>query len=99
MSDLKTIKDLPGAQQKMLDVILSFRRPSFRTSDVVEKTKTDDMNGRSVGAILGSLHKNGYLVKVQGGRDKLWRLSDEVENSKDGIRTQLTEVKQYWSHI
>lgn len=96
MSPLKELDSLPEAQQKSLEVVLRLKKPSFRTSEIIPKLDVS-MNGRSVGGILGSLFRNGYLQRLQGGRDKLWKLSDDVEQQRDEIKKKLNQVKEYWS--
>ncbi|HBE90642.1 MAG: hypothetical protein A3E37_03025 [Candidatus Andersenbacteria bacterium RIFCSPHIGHO2_12_FULL_46_9] len=96
MSALKTLDSLPEAQQKALAVILRMKKPAFRTSGVIPKTDKA-VNGQSVGGVLGSLFRNGYLQRLQGGRDKLWKLSEEAEKVRSKVQQQLGEVKQYWS--
>ncbi|MFH1863169.1 MAG: hypothetical protein ABH878_10215 [bacterium] len=96
MNELKSIGDLPAAQQKALFTILRFHQPGFRTSEIRDKMGKDT-GGRSIGAVLGALYRNGYLEKVAGGRDKMWKLSSAVEKKEDGIRKQLNELKKYWS--
>ncbi|MFH1767377.1 MAG: hypothetical protein ABH826_04830 [Patescibacteria group bacterium] len=96
MNELKKVSDLPEAQQKALLAILKMNKPAFRTSEVHEKL-SDEMTGRSVGAVLGSLYRNKYLDKVQGGRDKRWVLSKQANAVRDEIRQQISEVKVYWS--
>jgi len=96
MAELKNISDLPEAQQKILSVLLRIKKPAFRTSEVVEKIE-DAPSGKSVGGVLGSLFRNGYLQRLQGGRDKLWKLSAEAEQLQESLRQQLSEVKQYWT--
>lgn len=95
MLQLRELKDLPESQQKTLDTLLRFQKPAFRTSEVLEKMGKE-MTGRSVGAVLGSLYRNKYLDKVQGGRDKMWKLSQKVEAERDDIKKQLGELKVYW---
>ena len=95
MSELKPIDDLPGAQQKALFMILRLKQSAFRTSEIVEKLGGDN-DGRSVGAVLGSLARNGYLEKVQGGRDKTWKLSAEADSATPSLQHRLAELKQYW---
>lgn len=96
MDELKTLNDLPEAQQKALAIILRLKKPAFRTSEIAAKMG-DSVNGRSVGGVVGSLFRNGYLQRLQGSRDKMWKLSDEADKSRDSIRKQLNEVKKYWS--
>ena len=96
MSELKKISDLPESQQKALFTILRMNRPAFRTSEVHKKL-SNEMTGRSVGAVLGSLYRNGYLDKVQGGRDKMWKFSSSAETLRDDIKEQISGVKAYWS--
>jgi hypothetical protein len=96
MSALKSVGDLPGAQQKMLNAILRFDRPAFRTSEALMKMEKD-ATGKSVGAILNALYRNGYLEKVQGGRDKMWKLSDAAELLREEIKQHISLVKVYWN--
>jgi hypothetical protein len=96
VTQLKKVADLPEAQQKALFTILRMNKPAVRTSEVYKKMG-GVMSGRSVGAVLGSLYRNGYLEKVSGGRDKMWRLSDAAEAVRDEIRKQVAGVKEYWS--
>ncbi|MBI1833356.1 MAG: hypothetical protein HYR90_00875 [Candidatus Andersenbacteria bacterium] len=96
MSTLKPIGDLPAAQQQALFVILRFHRPGFRTSEIRDKVGKDT-SGRSIGAVLGALYRNGYLEKIAGGRDKLWKLAAQVEETRNEVAQQLVEVKSYWS--
>ena len=94
MGKLKTLDDLPEAQQKALAVILRMKKPAFRTSELIAKMD-DSVNGQSVGGVVGSLFRNGFLQRLQGSRDKKWKLSADA--NKDSIREQLNEVKKYWS--
>lgn len=96
MDELKKVVDLPEAQQKALFTILRMRKLAVRTSEVHEKIDSN-MTGRSVGAVLGALYRNEYLEKVQGGRDKLWKLSEGAEQIRSEIQQQLARIKQYWS--
>lgn len=96
MSPLKDLDNLPEAQQKVLSVILYLKKPSFRTSEVVPKMD-DKVNAQSVGGVLGSLFRNGFLQRLQGGRDKLWKLSEEAEQTRSKVEQQLGKVKKYWS--
>lgn len=96
MNELKKIGDLPEAQQKILFTVLRIGKPAFLTSEVHKKV-SDEMTGRSVGAVLGALYRNGYLDKVQGGRDKRWVLSKQADADRDEIKQQISKVKQYWS--
>lgn len=96
VNELKKIGDLPEAQQKILFTVLRMNKPAFLTSEVHKKV-SDEMAGRSVGAVLGSLYRNGYLDKVQGGRDKRWVLSKQAEAVRDEIKQQISDVKIYWS--
>lgn len=96
MAQLKELDSLPEAQQKALAVIFRIKKPSFRTSEVIPKMN-NSMNGRSVGGVLGSLFRNGYLKRLQGGRDKMWKLSNAAEQLREEIKQQLLEVRAYWS--
>lgn len=96
MNELKKVGDLPEAQQKILFTALRMGKPAFFTSEVHKKV-SGTMTGRSVGAVLGSLYRNGYLEKIQGGRDKRWVLSKQAEAARDEIREQISDVKMYWS--
>ncbi len=96
MQNLKKVSDLPEAQQKALFTILRMKKPAVRTSEVHENI-SGNMTGRSVGAVLGSLYRNGYLEKVQGGRDKMWKLSDNAEGVHNELKQAISKVKVYWS--
>lgn len=95
MTPLKEPGDLPGAQQKALFEILKIQKDAFRTSELVA-LMGEAVDGRSVGGVLGSLYRNGYLEKVQGGRDKMWKLSDDAEKSAEQVKEQLKSLKSYW---
>lgn len=92
---LKQIHELPETQQKTLQAIFQLKKDSFNTSDVVKKIEYF-VEGKAAGAVLGALYRNGYLEKVQGGRDKRWVLSRQVEAVRDEIRQQISQVKIYW---
>ena len=96
MSRLKTLDDLPEAQQKALAVILRMKKPAFRTSELISKMD-DSVTGQSVGGVVGSLFRNGFLQRLQGSRDKKWKLSADADKNRDGIKEQLSEVKKYWN--
>jgi len=96
MNELKEVTNLPQAQQKALFTILRMKRPAVRTSEVHENMD-GNITGRSVGAVLGSLYRNGYLEKVQGGRDKMWKLSSKAEEVHNELKQEISKVKVYWS--
>jgi len=96
MNDIKKLPDLPEAQQKALGLILKLGKPAFRTSELAQKMG-EEVRGQSAGAVLGALYRNGYLEKVQGGRDKMWKLSAKAEQLSNEIKQQINKVKQYWS--
>ena len=96
MSNLKTLDNLPESQQKVLAVMLRMKKLAFRTSEILAKME-DLVDGRSVGGIIGSLFRNGYLQRLQGSRDKLWKLSDDAEETREQIREQFKEIKKYWN--
>ena len=93
--ELKTVFELPQAQQRALHAILRLRRDVFRTSDVSRKIE-DFAKGKAAGAVLGALYRNGFLKKISGDRDKTWRLADEASRMRDELRGALSEVKEYW---
>ncbi|HBE90786.1 MAG: hypothetical protein A3E37_02765 [Candidatus Andersenbacteria bacterium RIFCSPHIGHO2_12_FULL_46_9] len=94
--EIKKVHELPETQQRALYAILQLRKDSFNTSDVVKKIEYF-VEGKAAGAVLGALYRNGYLDKVQGGRDKRWILSKQAEAVRDEIRQQISDVKMYWS--
>lgn len=93
---LKSIRDLPVSQQKVLLVLFGLKKVTFTTSEIAGKVG-EATTGRSIGGVLGSLYRNGYLDKIAGGRDKTWTLAKEVVENKDGLKDSLREVKAYWS--
>jgi len=58
VNELKKVGDLPQAQQKILLTVLRIGKPAFFTSEVHKKI-SDDMTGRSVGAVCA--------IKAGGG--------------------------------
>lgn len=96
MDPLRDIGDLPEAQQKALYTIIRIGKPAFRTSEVGKKM-AEELSGRSVGAVMNALQRNGYLEKVQGGRDKMWRLSTNADTTRDEMSKRISEIKVYWS--
>ncbi|OGY39488.1 MAG: hypothetical protein A3G57_04205 [Candidatus Andersenbacteria bacterium RIFCSPLOWO2_12_FULL_45_8] len=94
--EIKKVHELPETQQRALYAILQLRKDSFNTSDVVKKIEYF-VEGKAAGAVLGALYRNGYLDKVQGGRDKRWILSKQAEAVRDEIRQQISDVKMYCS--
>lgn len=95
-TSLKDFHDLPQTQQKVLAVILRLNKKVFTSSEVTQKLSVRT-GGKSGGALLGALYRNGYLEKVAGGRDKVWKLADEAEKVRDDIKAQIFEFKVYWS--
>lgn len=96
METLKPLDSLPEAQQKALDVILRMKKTAFRTSEIAANMP-DSTSGHSVGGTVGALFRNGYLQRLQGSRDKKWKLSEAANKSKKAIQNELNELKQYWS--
>lgn len=90
------MNSLSSSQQVALWVILRFKEKSFYTSEVAESKFFTEQGKKSIGGILGALLRNGFIVKVSGGRDKLWKLSVEIENNKDFYLKELFKVKTYW---
>lgn len=93
---LKTIFELPQAQQRALQAIFQFRRDVFRTSDIARKIE-DFAQGKAAGAVLGALYRNGYIKKLSGDRDKAWRLSDKALKVHEELRRHISEVKISWT--
>lgn len=90
------IKDLSSSQQVALWVILRLDQKSFYTSEIAESKYFTEEGKKAIGGILGALYRNGYIEKVSGGRDKLWKLSSEVESRKEDYKNELFKVKTYW---
>jgi len=96
---MKKVNELPQNQQKALYAILLLRQESFLTSGVAKKLTRFGWSlneGKSVGGIMSALYRNGFLEKVQGGRDKRWKLSAETEEQLSQIEKILNSVKAYW---
>lgn len=65
----------------------------------MNKINMQSTSGHSVGGTIGALFRNDYLQRLQGSRDKMWKLSDEsdeAEKSKKAIKNQLNDLNQYW---
>lgn len=96
---MKKVNELPQNQQKALYAILLLRQKSFLTSEVARKlthlgwTKNE---GKSIGGVVSALYRNGFLEKIQGGRDKRWRFSDEAGRQLSQIKEMINLIKVYW---
>lgn len=96
MKKLREFSDLPQSQQRALDVILRLDKEAFYSSEIQEKIEGRS-GGKAAGAILGALYRNGYLEKISGGRDKMWKLAEGAAAAVVQIKQQLKEIKVYWS--
>lgn len=90
------INNLSTSQQVALWVILHFKHKSFLSSEVAQSKFFTEEGGKAIGGILGALYRNGFIEKISGGRDKLWKLSDAIEKNKEDYKNQLFKVKTYW---
>jgi hypothetical protein len=90
------IKSLSSNQQVALWVTLHFRQKSFYTSEVGKSKFFTEKGKKAIGGILSALYRNGFIEKVSGGRDKLWKLSSNIEKSKEYYLNELLKVKTYW---
>ena len=90
------ISNLSTSQQVALWVILRLRHKSFFSSEVAQSSVFSEEGKKAIGGILSSLYRNGFIEKVSGGRDKLWRLNKEIENKRDFYKKEITKVKTYW---
>lgn len=93
---LVSVQSLSSNQQVALWVILRLNQNSFYSSDVAKSKFFTKKGKKAVGGILGSLYRNHFIDKVAGGRDKLWKLSDETEKNKQQYKDGLFRVKTYW---
>lgn len=53
--------------------------------------------GKFVGATLSGLMRNGILIRIAGGRDKVWMISNDVRKHFHDFREQLFKVETFWS--
>jgi len=96
---MKKLNELPQGQQKALYAILLLRQKSFLSSEVARgltKFGWSPNEGKSVGGVMGALYRNGFLEKLQGGRDKRWKLSAEIEKQLSEIKKMIDSIKSYW---
>lgn len=96
---MKKVNELPQNQQKALYAILLLRQRSFLTSEVAKKLSRFGWSlneGKSVGGIMSALYRNGFLEKIQGGRNKRWKLSDNAERQLSRIKEMMDSIKTYW---
>jgi hypothetical protein len=96
---MKKINELSQNQQKALYTIFLLRQESFLSSEVARKLLSLGWvkgEGKSVGGVLSALYRNGFLEKIQGGRDKRWKFSEEVNRNLSGIKKLLDLIKTYW---
>lgn len=92
--EIKDFFDLPRQQQVALGKIFKINKRIFLSSEVAKRISR--LSGKSTGAILGALYRNGYLKKISGGRDKAWRLSDKASKAEKQLRKHALEVEVYW---
>lgn len=90
------IKNLSPSQQVALWVILKFNKKSFFSSEIAGSEYLTEKGRKAIGGILGALSRNGFIEKVSGGRDKLWKLNSLIENNKEFYKKEITKVKTYW---
>jgi len=96
---MKKVNELPQNQQKALYAILLLRQKSFLTSEIARKLIRLGWarnEGKSIGGVVSALYRNGFLEKVQGGRDKRWKLSNEAENQLSKVKETIDSIKTYW---
>lgn len=92
------IKDLSTSQQAALWVVLGFKQKSFYTSEVASSKLFTNESKKSIGGILSALYRNGFIEKISGGRDKLWKLNDSIEKKRKFYKKEISEVKEYWRY-
>ena len=63
-------------------------------SDELKKDATK--YGKFVGGVLSGLCQNGFLIKLSGGRDKQWAISEDLKNNSEQYKKSIFEVKSYW---
>lgn len=104
------ISYLPVTQQLGLWVILQMPGAgsnafSFRSSDFSQRARkfvmpaltTSSVDyGKFTGGVLSGLFRNGFLVRLAGGRNKVWTLSEEIRTNFEEYKKTLFEVKTYW---
>ena len=90
------VYNLSSSQQVALWVIFHFKEESFFSSEVAQSKIFTDHGKKAIGGILCSLYRNGFIEKVSGGRNKLWRLNAEIEKKKNYYLKELFKVKTYW---
>lgn len=91
-----SIADLSPNQQVALWVILHFRHKSFYTSEVAASSLFTRKGKYAIGGIMSSLHKNGVIERLSGGRDKLWKLNETVGKNREFYKREIFKVKAYW---
>jgi len=90
------INDLSSSQQVALWVILHLEQKSFYTSEVAKSKFFTNEGKKSIGGILSALYRNGFIEKVSGGRDKLWKLNEKVRRGRDYYLKEISKAKTYW---
>lgn len=96
---MKKVNDLPQNQQRAFYAILLLRQKSFLTSELAIKLARLGWSlnkGKSIGGVISALYRNGFLEKIQGGRDKRWKLSNEAEKQLSELKRIMDSIKTYW---
>lgn len=90
------ITNLSPSQQVALWVILHLKQKSFYTSEVAKSNLFTKKGKYAIGGIMSSLYKNGVVERLSGGRDKLWKLSNAIEENREFYKKEISKVKVYW---
>ena len=90
------LRTLPEGQQRVLWYVLRERMVSFRSSDIQDFFP--NKSGKEMGGLLSGLYRNEVLELISGGRDKSWKLSNELEKNLEKYRSEILEIKTYWPH-
>lgn len=87
---LKPVTELTLGQQQLLHAILSMNTVVFTTPEL--QSVIGFMSGESLGGVLGSLSRGGYIERLSAGRAKRWRVATVVIENRTRIVFDLLAV-------
>jgi hypothetical protein len=104
---LEKIHSLPARQQISLWIILkNFRNKkgvvSFTVNDFCDEakkyfvSKDPESIGKIAGGVLSSLVRNEMIIKISGGREKIWSVVDELNKNAKKYESEIFPIVSYW---
>jgi hypothetical protein len=89
-AQIRPVRDLTAAQQRVLKTILNLPHPTFKTTEVAAILRIfDGKQILSLSGTLGSFVRLGILTKLSGGRTKTWHVAPWVQQQRGSLEYDL----------